>query len=256
MQADDRSIPDRWRAGTAEVPGATAALCSRPRQASVGSSELLELKRKSEDTPDKKRRRMPFVAKIKRDDPFTAADTQEIYRMCRRIAAAAEHCSFAGWRENAGFLVYHFTTWAKARAMQHWIDRSGIAHRPMPKLGESAEEKAARESEVMEWALGTGAARDIVQAYRRRIFAGDGHISAMIAAYNVAADLGCQRDGLNDAVEHIIEWAQKNHAVWFHLCRPPEEDMPATAPAAPRATIAPAPVEAPATDPPRWRPSF
>jgi hypothetical protein len=28
--------------------------------------------------------------------------------MCRRIAAAAAHCSFAGWREDAGFLVYHF----------------------------------------------------------------------------------------------------------------------------------------------------
>jgi hypothetical protein len=23
------------------------------------------------------------------------------------------------------------TTWAKARAMQHWIDRSGIVHRPI-----------------------------------------------------------------------------------------------------------------------------
>ena len=37
-----------------------------------------------------------------------------------------------GWREDAGFLLYYFPTWAKARAMQHWIDRSGIAHRPMP----------------------------------------------------------------------------------------------------------------------------
>ena len=52
--------------------------------------------------------------------------------MCRRIAGAAECCSSAGWREESGYLLYHFTTWAKARAMQHWIDRSGIAHRPMP----------------------------------------------------------------------------------------------------------------------------
>jgi hypothetical protein len=210
-------------------------------------------RRKGEDTADKKRRRMPFVAKIKRDDPFTAADEQEIYRMCRRIAAAAEHCSMAGWRENAGFRVFHFTTWAKARAMQHWIDRSGIAHRPMPKLGESKEEKAARENEVMEWALGTGAARDIVRAYRRRIFAGDGHISAMIAAYNVAADLGCERNGLNEAVEHIIEWAQTTHAEWFHRCRPAEE-TPASA--VTKIATAPAPVDTPAPDPPRWRPSF
>ena len=33
----------------------------------------------------------------------------------------------------------------------------------MPKLGETKEEKAARDSELMEWALGSGAARDIVQ---------------------------------------------------------------------------------------------
>jgi hypothetical protein len=52
--------------------------------------------------------------------------------MVRRIAAAGEHFSAAGWREEAGFLLFHFTTWAKARAMQHWIDRSGIARRPVP----------------------------------------------------------------------------------------------------------------------------
>lgn len=223
----------------------------------MGSLELLELaKRKSEDTLDKKRRRMPFVAKIKRDDPFTSADTQDIHRMCRRVAAAAEHCSFRGWREESGFLLYHFTTWAKARAMQHWIDRSGIAHRPMPKLGESKEEKAARENEVMEWALGTGAARDIVQAYRRRIFAGDAHISAMIAAYTVAAELGCRRDGLNDAVEHIIEWARTAHAEWFDLCRPAEEPPAKSAAAVVAPTVATSAETTHAIDPPRWRPAF
>jgi len=39
--------------------------------------------------------------------------------------------TLAGWREEAGYLLFHFSTW-KARAMQHWIDRSGIANRPMP----------------------------------------------------------------------------------------------------------------------------
>ncbi|GEP61053.1 hypothetical protein [Reyranella soli] len=51
--------------------------------------------------------------------------------MVRRIAAAGEHCSIAAWREEAGYLLFHFPTWAKARAMQHWIDRSAIACRPM-----------------------------------------------------------------------------------------------------------------------------
>ncbi|MBV8186437.1 MAG: hypothetical protein JOY64_28295 [Alphaproteobacteria bacterium] len=54
--------------------------------------------------------------------------------MCRRIAAAGEFVSLAGWRSDAGYRVFHFATWSKARAMQHWIDRSGIARRPMPRL--------------------------------------------------------------------------------------------------------------------------
>src|SRR5215475_12542030 len=67
-----------------------------------------------------RRRRLPYVAKIKRDDPFTPDDEREIAAMCRRIAAAGEFMVLAGWREDAGFRVFHFPTWAKARAMQHW----------------------------------------------------------------------------------------------------------------------------------------
>jgi hypothetical protein len=84
--------------------------------------------RKGEDTFAMKRRQMPYVARIKRDDPFCSADKREIEAMVKRIAAAGEHFSIAGWHEEAGFLLFHFPTWAKARAMQHWIDRSGIAY--------------------------------------------------------------------------------------------------------------------------------
>jgi len=72
---------------------------------------------------------MPFTAKIKRGDPFRSADQREIYAMCRRIAGAAEHCSSAGWREESGYLLYHFTTWAKARAMQHGCGAIDMARR-------------------------------------------------------------------------------------------------------------------------------
>jgi hypothetical protein len=58
----------------------------------------------------------------------------EIDGMVQRIAAAGQHFAIAGWREEAGYLLFYFPTWAKARAMQHWIDRSGIAGRPMPAL--------------------------------------------------------------------------------------------------------------------------
>lgn len=211
--------------------------------------------RKGEDTPDRKRRRMPYMAKIKREAPFSAADSREIYRACRRVAAAAEHCSFAGWGKDAGFLVYHFTTWAKARAMQHWIDRSGIADRPIPRMGPTNEEKAEAERKLMEWALGSGAAREIVQAYRRYTFAGGGHAGALCDAYNIAKELGCQRDGLNDAVEYIIEWAQRNHGEWFYRCKPPEETPAEVAKPIPAAAVTPAPIRAPAVNP-LWRPTF
>src|SRR5262245_9798630 len=90
----------------------------------------------------------PTSPKIKRDDPFRVEDEREIEAMCRRIAAAGEVMVLAGWREDAGFRVFHFQTWAKARAMQHWIDRSRIARRPMPKLGETAEERAEQQREA------------------------------------------------------------------------------------------------------------
>ena len=136
---------------------------------------------------------MPFMAKmkIKRGDPFCSADQREIYAMCRRIAGAAEYCSSAGWREESGYLLYHFTTWAKARAMQHWIDRSGIAHRPMPKLGPTPEEEAERKRQALAWGLATGAVRDIVQAYRRARHAGVEGLTSFNAACAVGLALGC-----------------------------------------------------------------
>src|SRR5215831_13508834 len=75
-------------------------------------------RRKGEDSIASRKRRMPYVAKIKRDDPFRAEDEREIEAMCRRIAAAGEFMVLTGWREDAGFRVFHFPTWAKARTMQ------------------------------------------------------------------------------------------------------------------------------------------
>ncbi len=211
-------------------------------------------RRKGEDTTEKKRRRMPFVAKIKREDPFRSADQREISAMCRRVAAASEYCAFSEQEKSGEFRVYHFTTWAKARAMQHWIDRSGIAKRPMPKLGLTKEEKETERRELMAWATGTGALRQIVQAYRQRIFAGDGPISASIEAYRVANELGCKKDGQVPAVDYLVEWARKNHTEWFVRCQPAEEPAPAPKPAV--RLVKPQRSAPPAPEPPRWRPTF
>jgi hypothetical protein len=40
---------------------------------------------------------MPYVTKIKRDDPVRQADRYKIESMVRRIAVAGEHFSIAGW---------------------------------------------------------------------------------------------------------------------------------------------------------------
>jgi hypothetical protein len=42
-----------------------------------------------ENTSDAKRRRMPWVAKITREDPFRPEDSNELYAQCKRIAAAS-----------------------------------------------------------------------------------------------------------------------------------------------------------------------
>jgi hypothetical protein len=208
---------------------------------------------KSVDTLDRKRRRMPFTAKIKREEPFCSADQREIYAMCRRIAGAAEHCSSAGWREESGYLLYHFTTWAKARAMQHWIDRSGIAHRPMPKLGPTPEEVAERKRQALAWGLAAGAVRDIVQAYWRTRHAGDQDLTSFNAACAICLALGRPNGEVQNTVGVLLEWARENHREWFYRFEPP------AAPA--RERLHPAQSEArPALDakppPPRHSPIF
>jgi len=150
---------------------------------------------------------MPYVAKLRREDPFRPEDAREVEAACRRVAAASEFMVLAGWREDSGYRVYHFTTWAKARAMQHWIDRSGIAHRPMPKLGLTAEEVAERKRQALAWGLRTGAARPIMDAYRRARCAGDAELTAFNAAL-IAKAMGRPTDGLQVTVRTLLEWAR------------------------------------------------
>jgi hypothetical protein len=90
--------------------------------------------------------------------------------------------------------------------MQHWIDRSGIAHRPMPKLGETAEEKAARKREALAWGLETGAVHAVVQAYRRARDRGESELTALNAAADVALGMGRPLDKVNDTVRVLIDW--------------------------------------------------
>src|SRR5215813_14450747 len=156
-----------------------------------------------------RRRRLPYIAKIKRDDLFCPEDEREIEVICKRIAAAGEFMVLAGWREDAGYRVFHFGTWAKARAMQHWIDRSGIVHRPMPKLGETPQEREERRREALAWGLETGAVHAVVQAYRQARDRGESELAAFNAAADAALALGRPLDKVNDTARMLIDWAAK-----------------------------------------------
>ncbi|GEP60630.1 hypothetical protein [Reyranella soli] len=183
-------------------------------------------RRKGEDTIAARRRRMPYVAKMRREDPFKPEDAREVEAACRRVAAASEFMVLAGWREDSGYRIYHFTTWAKARAMQHWIDRSGIANRPMPKLGLTSEEIAEAKRRALEWGVRTGAVRDVVQAYRQARYSGDAELTSFNAACNVAAALGRSGGEVENTVRTLLDWARASYPDWFSRCEPVAEANP------------------------------
>jgi hypothetical protein len=97
----------------------------------------------------------------------------------------------------------------QARAMQRWIDRGGIARRPMPKLGETAQERAERQTEALVWGLDTGAVPAVVQAYRQARDRGESELTAFNAAADAALALGRPLDKINDTARVLIEWAAK-----------------------------------------------
>ena len=80
--------------------------------------------------------------------------------------------------------------------MQHWIDRSGIAGRPKPKLGETAEERAARQREALAWGLNSGAA-------------GESELTAFNAAADAALAHDRPLDRVNDTARALIDRSKK-----------------------------------------------
>ena len=160
--------------------------------------------------------------------------------------------SLAGWREDAGYRVFHFATWAKARAMQHWIDRSGIAHRPMPKLGLTVAEKAEIQREALAWGLDTGSVGPIVRAFVERRTRGDEELTAFNAACEVAKALGRPGSLMEGTVRVLLAWARENRPEWFAALEPKgttsTESATARQPARRAQSIEPLP--------PLWRPRF
>ena len=76
-------------------------------------------------------KRLPYKALLRRDDPLRPSDEDEVKAVQLSIASGSDYLSYAGSRgDELGCRVFCFDTAEKARAMQAWIDASGIASRP------------------------------------------------------------------------------------------------------------------------------
>lgn len=79
------------------------------------------------------RKRLPHKALLRREDPLRPSDDDEVMAMLASIASGAEYLAYAGTRgDELHCRVFCFDTAEKARAMQAWINASGIANRPAP----------------------------------------------------------------------------------------------------------------------------
>jgi hypothetical protein len=96
--------------------------------------------------------------------------------------------------------------------MQHWIDRSGIAHWLGLTPEEAAEEKR--------------------QSARAR-HSGDGELTAFNAACEAAKALGRPNSEVQTTVTVLLDWARETHREWFNRCEAPAWPGPGEAAVAP-----------------------
>ena len=89
--------------------------------------------RRSPNSHHLKQRAFPFLARLRREDPFRSADEAEWKAEAARITGGSEQWySHAGWKEDYGFKLIGFATQDQAAEMQRWIAASGIETRPAP----------------------------------------------------------------------------------------------------------------------------
>lgn len=173
-------------------------------------------RRKGEDTPAKKRRRLPHVAVIERSDPFLAADRQQLEDQCFRITNGREFFVTMRWQDDRDVHVVHFAEPHQAKSLEEWIRQTRFYARPKPYYGPTQEERAAFEQEALAWGARTGALRAVVQAYRRRSLAG-----GSIGQCQTAAEQMLRRHLLPDGHGHynvatvLVSWAMREHTGWF-----------------------------------------
>jgi hypothetical protein len=173
--------------------------------------------RKGEDTPARKRRRLPHKVVIERTDPFRTADMAELEAECRCITNGAE---FYHHLERFGDVYWHvvrFGSEHQAEAFRVAAHRCDFARRPGPRFGPPAEERAAFREAALLWGLRTGAIRRVLQAWRNTQGSLTQQWSAaqqMLAAYRMP-------QGHDDIAAIFLDWARENHWHWLHRQRHP-----------------------------------
>ena len=86
--------------------------------------------RRSTNSHAAKIKRLPFFARLRREPPFSTADSLQLEQAADRLAGPTGWYAMAARYPETG--VYRFATPGEAEAMQRWIDESGIEDRPPP----------------------------------------------------------------------------------------------------------------------------
>lgn len=173
-------------------------------------------RRKGEDTPAKKRRRLPFIVVIEREEPFLDVDQREIDAACLRITNGAEYYHGMSRFDQKYWHVFHFGSQQQADAFKKisWdgnYHRRAMCYRPTPG------DREAHRQAVLLWGFRTGAIRRVLQAWRNT--SGSLHQQntagqLMVSSYRVP-------EGNQEALHIFLEWAGKHHWHWLHRQRKP-----------------------------------
>jgi len=174
-------------------------------------------RRRGGDTPAKKRRRLPFVVVLEREEPFCEADRCEIDAACLRITNGAEYYHGMSCFDLKYWHVFHFSSQQQADAFKRIAWDGKYAQRKVPRRGPTQEEREAFRQAVMLWGFRTGAIRRVLQAWRNtRGSLLQQHTAAqsMVAGYRVP-------EGPLDIVNVFLEWANEHHWYWLNRRRKP-----------------------------------
>jgi len=176
-------------------------------------------RRRTSNTHAQMKRRLPFKAVIEREEVFRTADSAEVEAEAMRLTNGAE---FHHGMERRGDRYVHvvcFHSERVAKEMQRWIWHSRIAERPAPKFGPSKEEKEALVQAAIKWAMHTGAARRVIQAWRGQRSLMRAHTEALRALQRYRIPGGGDNEAL--VMEALVRWSSTKHSSWFDRSRYP-----------------------------------